>query len=107
MSQHDDIRQRLLARRDELQARLARFEAQLDAPADPNAEERSVEREDDEPMESLGLSGQKEIAAIEAALKRFANGAYGICVTCNDPISQERLELLPQTPFCAACARHE
>ncbi len=107
MSEHEEIRQRLVARRSALMERLERFEEQLNEPSDPDAEERSVEREDDEPMESLGLAGQKEIEAIDAALKRFDDGVYGICVTCGDKIRPERLKLVPQTPFCADCARHE
>jgi len=107
MSEHEDIRKQLVTRREALQERLRRFDSQLNAPADPDAEERSVEREDDESMESLGLAGQKEIAAIDAALKRFEAGTFGICVTCGDQISRERLALLPQTPFCKGCAPHE
>lgn len=107
MSEHEDIRQRLIARKTELLDRLHRFEDELDTVADPDSEERAVQREGDEAMESLGLSGQKEIEAIDAALKRFADGTFGVCVTCADRISQERLALLPQTPFCKVCApRH-
>ncbi|MDF1719326.1 MAG: TraR/DksA C4-type zinc finger protein [Minwuia sp.] len=107
MAEHEDIRRQLVARRKELQARLSRFEEQLSAEPDPDVEDRAVEREDDEPMETLGLSGQKELVAIDAALKRFADGAFGACVTCDGQISQERLALLPHTPFCKDCApRH-
>lgn len=106
MSKHEDIRSRLLARKAELTERLKRFEEQLSAEPDPDVEDRAVEREGDEPMETLGLSGQKELVAIDAALKRFADGAFGTCVTCGDAIRPERLALVPHTPFCAACARH-
>lgn len=103
MSEHEDIRQQLVARKAELLDRLHRFEDELDTIADPDSEERAVQREGDEAMERLGLSGQKEIEAIDAALKRFADGSFGLCVTCGDRISQERLALLPQTPFCKEC----
>lgn len=103
MSEHEDIRQQLVARKAELLDRLHRFEDELDTIADPDSEERAVQREGDEAMERLGLSGQKEIEAIDAALKRFADGSFGLCVTCGDRISQERLSLLPQTPFCKEC----
>lgn len=107
MSKHEEIRSRLLARKAELTERLKRFEQQLSAEPDPDIEDRAVEREDDEPMETLGLAGQKELVAIDAALKRFADGVFGACVTCGDAIRPERLALVPHTPFCAACARHE
>jgi RNA polymerase-binding transcription factor DksA len=41
---------------------------------------------------------------IEAALGRIAHGDYGICVACGNPISEERLDVLPQTPKCRNCA---
>lgn len=104
MTEHEDIRQRLMARKADLLDRLHRFEDELDSPADPDSEERAVQREGDEAMESLGLTGQREIEAIEAALKRFDDGSFGVCVTCGDTISAERLNLLPQTPFCRTCA---
>jgi RNA polymerase-binding transcription factor DksA len=31
-------------------------------------------------------------------------GEYGICVACGDPISEERLDVLPHTPKCRNCA---
>ena len=45
-----------------------------------------------------------EIARIDAALDRIDNGAYGECVNCGEKIAEKRLELLPDTPFCANCA---
>jgi len=107
MSEHEDIRQRLIARKAELLDRLHRFEDELDTVADPDSEERAVQREGDEAMERLGLTGQKEIEAIDAALARLGDGTFGVCVTCGDTISSERLALLPQTPFCKVCARHD
>jgi len=104
MSEHEDIRRRLIARKAELLDRLHRFEDELDTVADPDSEERAVQREGDEAMERLGLTGQKEIVAIDAALARFDDGTFGVCVTCGDRISGERLALLPQTPFCKVCA---
>ncbi|MDF1733101.1 MAG: TraR/DksA C4-type zinc finger protein [Minwuia sp.] len=103
MSEHEDIRQQLIARKAELLDRLHRFEDELDTVADPDSEERAVQREGDEAMERLGLTGQKEIEAIDAALKRFADGSFGLCVGCGERISPERLALLPQTPFCKVC----
>jgi RNA polymerase-binding transcription factor DksA len=64
----------------------------------------AVEREDDEVLERLGVSGQEEIARIRAALARMEAGEYGVCVTCGEDIAEERLDLLPATPFCRRCA---
>ena len=46
-----------------------------------------------------------ELARIDAALERLAEGEYGWCVTCGEAVEPPRLELDPATPLCLACAR--
>ncbi len=41
---------------------------------------------------------------IEHAIKKMDQGKYGVCENCGKPIEMERLELLPWTRYCAACA---
>jgi len=40
---------------------------------------------------------------IEAALRRIAEGCFGVCVACGDVIQDRRLEALPWTKFCLRC----
>jgi RNA polymerase-binding transcription factor DksA len=88
----------------ELAARLQRIETELDQPVSEDFSEQATEREDEEVLEDLGAAGLQEIRMIEAALDRIANGTYGICVSCGDPISDARLDVLPQAPRCRNCA---
>ncbi|MDE3079488.1 MAG: TraR/DksA C4-type zinc finger protein, partial [Paracoccaceae bacterium] len=67
-------------------------------------EELATEREGDEVLETMGLSGQIEIRMIKAALARIDAEDYGHCVTCGEKIADARLDLLPYTPFCSKCA---
>jgi DnaK suppressor protein len=46
-----------------------------------------------------------ELARVDAALERLASGAYGECVTCDEPIEPRRLAFDPSTPLCLACAK--
>jgi RNA polymerase-binding transcription factor DksA len=94
----------LRTRMQELSNRLEEIEDDLDEPPDPDAEERATEREGDEVLESLGQAGLIEIKQIQAALQRMADGEYGDCITCGEPISPERLDVVPHTPFCRDCA---
>ncbi len=48
---------------------------------------------------------QRQIVRINAAIERLDLGDYGYCVTCDEPISNKRLELDPSTPLCVKCAR--
>lgn len=93
-------REELTKRRAYLINRLERIEDHLDDAPNPDWEEAAQESENDEVLEDLGLAGQEEIRAIDAALVRIEAGTYGDCVTCGEPISQERLDILPYTPFC-------
>ncbi len=45
-----------------------------------------------------------EIARIDAALARMAEGEYGFCVTCGEDIAVRRLELDPAAAVCITCA---
>ncbi|HZG27630.1 transcriptional regulator, TraR/DksA family [Ensifer adhaerens] len=96
---------RLMARKQELTQRLGKIETDLDSTRNPDSEERATERENDEVLEELGLQGQIELKAIEAALKRVADGTYGTCVRCGGEISRERLDAVPHAALCSDCMR--
>ncbi len=87
-----------------LKARLHGIEAEFDSHTSQDWEEMATERESDEVLEDLGQSGQLEMRQIEAALARIAEGEYGFCTKCGSEIAEQRLDILPQTPFCSACA---
>ena len=46
---------------------------------------------------------QKLLVKIEEALERIANGTYGICEVCEEPIAYERLKARPVTTLCIDC----
>ena len=95
---------RLRSRLRELNARLSGVEAELGQPANADAEERATEREGDEVLESLGNSGLLEVRMIQAALGRIADGTFGECVACGEPISEERMNAVPHAARCKRCA---
>jgi RNA polymerase-binding transcription factor DksA len=94
----------LEARSKELANRLHEISDELETHNSPDWEELAVQREEDEVLEGIGLSGQAEMRAIQAALKRMDDGEYGQCVRCGDAIAEDRLDLLPYTPLCRDCA---
>lgn len=55
------------------------------------------------------LSGQvlngllQRAEALEEALRRAAEGSYGICVACKNRIPESRLGVLPEVALCASC----
>jgi RNA polymerase-binding protein DksA len=59
----------------------------------------------------IGLLGDladwytQEMARIDDALVRFAEGTYGICLACHAPIGSQRLRVAPEAAFCADCQK--
>lgn len=101
MTEFEIREEQLRARLDYLSARLHRIDAEMDA---PDETEDAAARDDDEVLEDLGAAGLQEIRMIEAALDRLAQGSYGKCAVCGDPIEAERLDAVPHTTTCRACA---
>jgi DnaK suppressor protein len=44
-----------------------------------------------------------KLKLIDAALERMANGEFGICIDCEEPISEKRLKALPWAAHCVRC----
>ena len=46
----------------------------------------------------------QELERIDQALKRLADGAYGDCLECGEPIAPKRLAFDPSAALCVHCA---
>jgi RNA polymerase-binding transcription factor len=55
-------------------------------------------------VESAIVSQQeKELREIQVTLGKIANGDYGICEMCEDPIGFQRLKVKPHAIYCIDC----
>ena len=80
-----------------------------------NSEKRGVTThmaDSDSSRNEMGLQMLTEngniITLIDDAIERLANGEYGICMDCGEPISEARLMARPYALFCIKCkSRHE
>jgi DnaK suppressor protein len=52
---------------------------------------------------ALRLAAESALAEIEGALRRLEQGTYGTCQRCAEPVSWERLEVLPMAALCTPC----
>lgn len=106
MSKRDlsQIKQKLETQLRILEERAERIDARLSDPGSPDWEENAVIHEDDEVLTALSERADGDIQGIRLALKRVADGTYGTCVRCHSPIALTRLEALPFTANCVACA---
>jgi len=57
----------------------------------------------------VGIANNLEItvARIERALEKLAEGTYGVCDTCGEPIAEGRLRVSPASSNCIECARRQ
>jgi len=69
---------------------------------DPDGSTIAFERQQ---VVALLDSARSALAAVDDALERVADGTYGRCGRCGGPIGDERLEAVPGTRMCIACAR--
>ena len=58
----------------------------------------------DEVLEQLDVSARTELEAIRIALVRIDEGRYQTCARCEGDIPRRRLEIVPTTTVCVACA---
>lgn len=54
-------------------------------------------------MLALRAEQGNQLVLIDQALQRIAGGTYGTCTRCGGPIERERLEAIPETPYCRLC----
>ena len=47
----------------------------------------------------------RAVLEISRALRRIADGTFGVCEECGDPIALERLKVQPTTQVCLDCQR--
>ncbi len=108
-AQIDELKQVLEGRKTAIQARLV--EVQDGKSRVEHAREILQQDDDDAPQResarevSLAASdmGEVDLARVNGALMRIANGTYGICDACDCPIPYARLQVEPQTQHCVAC----
>jgi len=104
----EEYRQRLLARRDQLRQTLAGQLQNL-----PSAQGEALGELADAALDfgtqemtyrTVEIAG-RELALIERAFQKIAQGRYGRCENCGRQIPAARLEALPHAPYCIACQR--
>ena len=94
-----------------LDALLAEYSARADAISrdlarshSPDFAEQALQRQNDEVLEALLAEARAGMRQVGLAKLRLAEGRYGECVRCGEAINPARLQAMPATEFCLACA---
>jgi RNA polymerase-binding transcription factor DksA len=100
----ENVRARLESQRAEIEATIARIERQDRSNTAAGELDNAQEWEDAEVREGQMQALRAELADFDAAFRRLERGGYGVCARCGARIADERLQVLPATALCAACA---
>jgi DnaK suppressor protein len=107
---------RLRAERDDAEERLAKFDgvmsevrtARSDASADDEHDPEGPTMTQEWSQRTAVLADVRaELADVERALARIADGSYGICANCGKRITVARLDARPTATLCIDCARRQ
>lgn len=99
-----EIERSLQKRLADLEHRLSRIKSDVTQEHSSDSAEQAQERENDEVVDAIGGETRVAIAATRAALERLANGSYGQCESCGEPIAPARLLAMPEATRCIDCA---
>lgn len=98
---HELERQRATVLKSLRQVESEKQSLDLESPKDSG--DQSVTNLSTESMFERSSQRRTTLRLIEAALRRIAEGSFGVCVTCGVEIKERRLEALPWTQFCLRC----
>jgi RNA polymerase-binding transcription factor DksA len=107
MYAYHELRLHLMARLAQLERHLHEIETdrrRVANPLDPDWEDQASTRQNDAVLDKLAAGDRQQITAIRAALTRMAEGTYGICRTCEEPIAPQRLTAMLYATQCLECA---
>jgi RNA polymerase-binding protein DksA len=96
----NDLLHSLVAERDEQRAQLIDLQRTVDDLTGQADGESGLAREMAERSITRGLD---VIADVERAIASIADGTYGRCERCEEPIAVARLEAIPYTRHCVRC----
>jgi RNA polymerase-binding protein DksA len=99
-----EIRDALIAKREELVQRLERIKGNLTAGRSADSQEQAQELENAEVVDALGNEARIELSRIAKALEQMKNDMYGICADCGEEIPIARLKAYPFADRCIRCA---
>ena len=70
-----------------------------------NLEDNAQEVTDFLSNKPVEMTLEKSLRDVKAALKRVAEGTYGICKYCDKPIAEKRLLARPTSSSCVDCKK--
>jgi DnaK suppressor protein len=98
----DDVRKALEAKRNELLSRtFDRDEIRIEKAAE---EFERLQQQLNREVAIRNLDrASKLLKDVQAAIARFTDGTFGVCLHCEELIPEKRLKAIPWAAYCVAC----
>lgn len=107
MNTFNEVKKQLLSLREEYTQRIDAIQEDThhkNEPVEKDFAEQATQSENDDVLAALDDEAQHMVMHIDAALSRIDEGTYGICTSCSEPISEQRLQAVPYAKLCIDCA---
>jgi RNA polymerase-binding protein DksA len=56
---------------------------------------------------SLAANSRDLLDQVQRALSRIADGTYGVCESCGNPVGKGRLQAFPRATLCVSCKQRQ
>ena len=104
MENQEDLAKALERRLVELTGQISEIDSELHSLLPADWEDQATQLESQDALEGIEKSKIQEVRQIREALRRIADGTYGVCAKCGEPINPKRLQALPTATRCISCA---
>jgi DnaK suppressor protein len=101
----ETYRKLLLEKREELIKRLYERRSQIAVDGEPDDERAFALQDVIKELAATNMEREiRTLTEVELSLRLLESGQYGLCGSCGDEIPAARLQALPWTRICVACA---
>lgn len=97
----------LVAERSRLEALIGEEASRNQADWNPDRGELAAAASRRDRRMALRELNEEKLGQVKLAQARMDEGAYGICLSCNNSINPERLEIVPYASLCTECQAKE
>lgn len=99
----DEIKERLIAERENLLNKLKENDLSIDDSETPDPVDLAVRNYSKNVMLAVSENDSRQIILINEALERIEDEEYGSCQNCEKEINPKRLDAIPWARYCLSC----
>jgi len=99
----EKLKKRLLAEKENLEKKLQDNDLSIDDAETPDPVDLAVRNYSKNVALAVTENESKQLQMVNEALARMGTDEFGMCLNCEDKITQKRLEAIPWARYCLKC----